>query len=301
MRYTGALMAGLAVLGLGQVDTKPVSVKHRYQSGEILAELEGVCKVTAETVTCWNPDRTPNRALRDDVLAHLRQNSRIQQRYGKKTRYAVFRVRQRFDSPSPISFSSVWNLSDRTRPDADQRFAVQIVADPAELTGVAMGQIQIWPDRSLPLRITAGESLTYQGGTLRIEKVVRGQADAGESDPNWLVYATYSGPLMVRPWWTVFDNEDIPITAVDLEGRPAFVDPHILNLAEGRWSGAGSTLVRPGIRLARFGPSVATNYQLREGPNILVTNIDPAHIRYVTLGTSAVQTIRFTDIPLEPK
>lgn len=300
MKLIGHLIAGLAVIGVTQLDPKPISVKHRFASEHARAELEGVCKVSAESVACWKPDGTPNRALREEMLAYVRRYSRINQRYGKKTRYAVFRVRQRFDSRAPLSFSTAWDLSDRTLPDADRLLAVPIVADFGETTGDVTAQIQITPERSVPLRIAVGEKLDYQGGSLRVDKVVRGQADAGDSDPNWLIYTTYTGPRMDRAWWTVFDHEEISVTAVDLEGRPAFVDPHILNQAESRWS-AGSAIVRPSVRVARFHPSVATHGQFREGPNILVTNIDPAQIKYVTLSTSAVQAIHFTDIPLEPK
>jgi hypothetical protein len=300
MKLLGVLIAGLSVNSAVQLDTKPISVKHRFQSEDVVAELEGVCKVTTEDVGCWKPDGTPNRSLRDDVLAYLRQNSRLDRRYGKKTRYAVFRVRQRFDARSPISFSAAWNLTDRTLRDAEQRYAVAIVADPAESTGAVAGQIQVTPEQSAPLKLSVGEKLNYLGGSLRIDKVIRSQADLSESDSSWLIYVTYAGPIFERTWWTAFDNEDIPISAVDPDGRPAFVDPYFLSLATGQYS-VGSRTVRPGIRVARLNPSIATNGQLREGPNILVTNIDPAHIRYATLGTSAVQAIRFTDIPLEPK
>lgn len=306
---------GLVGLALAQLETKPIQVSQNYHGPEGSIELVGVCRVTTEVVACWKSDGKSNNELRADVLSYLRRNSGLTLTYGRKTRYAFFRIKHNPQSPTSMGRlrgyfqSSGWDLTDRSLPSSLERESVRgvpLISD----TNAKMGSVQTSIERharpSDPLKLEAGAKLTYLGGTVTVLRVAKSEANSAfygqEPTPRWIIHLAYEGDPLSSGSWVPHDGDGIRVMAVDAEGKPVVVDPQVLSQLENRW-GVGASSARPNIFQARIMGS-SGGYQpigLLPGENMIVTNINPAMIKHIVLHASGNQPLTITDIPLDPR
>lgn len=305
MRIAALIGAVLVSVAFSQMDTKPIVVRHNYVSSELSIELDGVCRVTDDSVRCWKPDQAPHPVLEKRMDAYFQYKNRLPITFGKKTRYAVFRV-----SGTPWHFlSDDWSfqLNDWSfKPYGhDDLYAARIVADPSAVSGEVRTNL---PDDSeeTVLELKSGASVKFQNGTLRFVRYESTKLDVGlygiEAGPRWLIRCSYEGGTMVGAQIMAVDKDGVEIRTLDLKGKPVVVDPQLLNEFWGPSSG-NRTAARPQFmeaRISQYGENRVSS-PMRPGDQVFATNIDPSVIGGLRFQHRSSQPLTITDIPLDPK
>jgi len=77
-----------------------VALSYKADDGSAV-EVEGICKITEDSIECWNPDGTPDPDLKQRIQAALvkqksfnGQGPMLNLQYGKKNRIVVFKITQ---------------------------------------------------------------------------------------------------------------------------------------------------------------------------------------------------------------
>lgn len=305
MRVTALIGVGLAAMAFSQMDTKPIVVRHNYVNSELSIELDGVCRVTDESVSCWKPDQTPHPVLEKRMDAYFQHKNRLPITFGKKTRYAVFRV-----SGTPWHFlSDDWSFQLNSwsfKPYGhDDLFAARIVADASAISGEVRTSLPDDSEETI-LELKPGASVKFQNGTLRFVRYESTKLDVGlygiEAGPRWLIRCTFEGGTMAGAQVKAVDKDGVEIRTLDLKGKPVVVDPQLLN-EFWRPPSENRTAAKPQFmeaRISQFGEN-GVSYPMRLGDQVFATNIDPSVIGGLRFQNRRSQPLTISDIPLDPR
>lgn len=294
---------GLATLAASQLDTKPIEVSQNYRGPEGSIELEGVCKIDETSVSCWKADGKPHETMRQRIVSHLQRDTFFSVHFGKKTRYAVFRVKSSTSSDITSDLSGITLESDTEHSNRNQLVAVPVVTDLREKTASITLRTSVGGDQSEPLPIEEGASIIYHAAKIRVARVVKSEIDPAMYGnwalSRWLISIAYEGGFPTYMWVTAFDKDDRMIDAVDADGKPVKVDTHLLNelpLIQ-PMSNNAPPLQRAAIQ------GVTRGYSSRPslGDRTLVSNIDPQFIKHISISIRSGRMLTITDIPMEPR
>lgn len=305
MRIAALIGAVLVSVAFSQMDTKPIVVRQNYVSSELSIELDGVCRVTDDTINCWKPDQTPHPVLEKRMDAYFQHKSRFPITFNKKTRYAVFRVSGTSRVFPPVEASFQLNDGSFRPYGHDDLYAARIVADPSAVSGEVRTNL---PDDSeeTVLELKSGASVKFQNGTLRFVRYESTKLDVGlygiEAGPRWLIRCTYEGGTMGGAQVMAVDKDGVEIRTLDLKGKPVVVDPQLLN-EFWRPPSENRTAAKPQFmeaRISQFGDN-GVIYPIRPGDQVFATNIDPSVIGGLRFQHRRSQPLTITEIPLDPK
>ena len=293
---------GLATLAAAQLDTKPIEVSQNYRGPDGSIELEGVCKIDETSVTCWKGDGKPHESLRQRMVSHLQRDTYFSVHFGKKSRYAVFRIKSGNVRYFTSELSGITLESDTEDPYRNRLFALPVVSEVREKSASITLRTSVGGDQSELLPLVEGATISYQGASIRVARVVKSEVDPAMYGnwalSRWLISIAYEGGLPNYLWVTAFDKEGRAIDAVDANGKPVKVDPHLLN--ELPLIQPMSNAVPPLQRALIQGVTPGYSSRPRLGDQTLVSNIDPQFIKHVSISVRAGRMVTITDIPMEP-
>jgi len=276
-----------------------MEVSQSYRGPEGSIELVGVCRIDETEVECWKPDRSHDQELTERVKTHLVTWPEVSGSFGRKTRYAIFKL-----NLNPNAVDAGLSSGGSTLVGKGPALSmVRVVSDKADLTGSIRTVLRFRAQPSDQLALKPGAQVEYEGSKVRVLKVARTETDpvTSSSHTRWLIYLAFEGPSIQYATWKVLDRAGTLITAVDVHGKPVAVAEETLKSLE-TLEAMRTSKPLPAVQRAGVG-GVGSSYpdRFELSPWVLVTNVDPKYIQAATLAATTKQILTINDIPMEPR
>ena len=319
VRCAVSVLSLLALAGASQVDLKN-DIGERHVKGDFgQLDLIAVCKVSEESVTCWDENGRSKNDYEERVravLSNSSQNSSI--RYNSKTRFVFFQytlpaydegqvttqMNSYFNENTETSNFN-WSAGYDSYNNRNPREIVAVLTRPksekfAKVSTSASLKLQL----SSPLESKPGSSIDYAGWKVSIVSTIESKSPPTMLDDKplrrWAIVAHISDKkASSRQFeWHAYDANGLVVRVVDQEGSPVFVDGDqsnsLLNQSRSRTKSEEVPSLSPAeLRVDSFGTV--------DGNVVISTNIDPQKIGYFRVTTLMYKTITLTGIPLDPR
>lgn len=314
-----------ALIAIGAAQQPQVAKNFRWQGGDTVIDVVGVCQLTEESVTCWKPDRTLDKDLADTTRALAISNySGMMIRVGRKNRLLVVRYGGPRYGPQAVRPSD-WSLEDGVQlnqtyqlnaSDLPETYWYAFTADRSKSETTVTASYSSYVDE--PVKLAAAAGSKAQGVGVSFELIDwRRSENAGRKmngvhwDPQWTATIvakglgenqTVQGALAWkdpnRHYYVDEKGRPVPYAGFD---NPARVGGHELR----RPSGYLVLLDRmPGLANGPSGLNPVT-FKFNAGSGgahkfEFTTNVDPDALGGISLAISRRSAIRFEGVPLDP-
>lgn len=234
------------------------TISGRYADGNgQTIEIEGVAKISENSIVCWDMQGNRSKALEEKVAASLKRQSdrnpdsgpSLNLRYGKKNRVIIIkttRVMAQQSDGKPRGFSQVLSAGSTTRGGSyiyldlqhDIQFKpgepyiqydVRTVSEDLSKTTTTVRISEVQPTSEQPMfPCKVGSTFNFLGRTYKITNIAKGAKQSANSGGNW---SGINSPKI--PFWTITlsrssgteSNENVVFSPVDAKGQNlGFVD-----------------------------------------------------------------------------
>lgn len=316
---------GMASVSMPPAD-ETVTGNYKTDRGEII-EVEGVCKISEDSISCWRWDGSAHADLASRVKDAIEFQHRLGGTwnygvaYGKKNRVVVFkwthpmagdRTSLGLMNVGDLNTGAYMNLSLRSvnQPANGVEYQTRMAATDlsAKTTSARLVLYTTIPE---PPRIEpkVGAKAAFGGETFTITGIKTGAPstyhvppNSGPSDLAWTISikSTQKTKPPLEIYLNPLDAKDDPIRYVDAKGSVASAEAYRKAMDEYNAKvGKGAhpmTLPRP-----KYGLAFINVNEKPDGVIEVVTHVNPAKVKSFRIGGVRKKQIDLTGIPLDPK
>jgi len=305
-----------------------VSGIYKASDGNIV-EVEGVCKITEDSIVCWKPDGRPNEELAKKIKEGMEKSrpsgyspsQSFSLQYGKKNRLVVLKLTQpvnatgaHLDVRSIGSdsqggggyFNAMLSPSHVAGPNQPYiHFESRMIAEnPSEKAATAHLNFFRPIQESVRIVAKAGTSATFGGENFTIARIDKGSPQnlsGGQPETIWTVTvrSDHNGARGVNIALVPLDASGQRIDYIDADGNPVTREVYDREMQQRR-----ETMGRSGYSAStppKYQP--ATLYGISRQPyqTDFMFRINPAKVSKFAISGGTVRYIDLTGIALDPK
>ena len=303
-------------------------VSGAYKVGGTTVEVEAICKMTEENISCWDMNGSSNEEMVKRIKESLarQQNyglgSNISTFFGKKNRLIVTKTTQQgiFDGKtsavmvqsagSQVMSSGYFNLAfdNPMRAEANQpivryeaRFAIEDAA--AKATSVRLSQSDPIQEK-VSIDCKLGATATFAGETYTIQSIKKGVEGGGPRIPGqenaWTIHVKRTRKAEHPVYATLVPTgpDGVVFQFADPSGNPVSLAQYQKEMQEMH---SKPVTTDPQMMMRRFRP-VSNGYSV-SNPNEIVYMlfINPTKVAKFNLVGSNTKIVDIVGIPLDPK
>jgi hypothetical protein len=301
-----------------------VTVKNVYsdEDGNSI-EIVGVASISADDVKCWDYTGTLSPELSEIVKNKcLRSSSsELSFRFGKKNRFILFRakpqgrnVEWRQVSGDYVNNSSFYDGSQ------DSLQLIRVALDKNDLTLSLVANLTAPQPTKVDLPFKLGAKAKVSDSEYEVGPYQPYKIPAPGSNPNsynerryqaaskyWTTIFKFTGsfgPGYMGQSMAIFGADKQPILYVDRNGNPVSAVTYLSDPEPEREyydSNAAAAAAAKDKKPHKYVKSMFVSLQSIQGAMSFVTNVDPAKIGSLQISYSERKTVKFENIPMDPK
>ncbi|MEQ1823415.1 MAG: hypothetical protein ABL949_12975 [Fimbriimonadaceae bacterium] len=300
-------------------------------------EIEGVCKISEDSISCWKVDGTSYEDLEKRIRASFDKQDNnygygsgpsVQIRLGKKNRVVVFKTTRPMSSSGGLTLQSVGddrfggssyfsiNLNDENMRTYDMNkpmvsYEVRSVSAEFNQTTTSARLMSFEPVRENPsMDFKIGASAPFEGRTYTVQsfgpaKKREGMGYMSGQEGKFEVVIRVSGPQnKISPSFQPANSSGERFAHVDKAGNPVTQEEYqakVRTYSENMQKAMRAGNNRPQSDYPQYAQAYLQPIGGTPETMIFVTALNPKHIAKLKITGSRMKSIELTGIPLDPK